>query len=80
MRKAQRSKEIKHSHGSDAQISSGTASGLFLAVTEVDELRASSGGKSEARKAQRSIEIKHSRGSDAQISSGTASGFARHTY
>ena len=27
-RKAQRSKEIKHSHGSGAQISSGTASGV----------------------------------------------------
>ena len=27
-RKAQRSKEIKHSHGSDAPISSGTASGI----------------------------------------------------
>ncbi len=52
--------------------------GAFLAVTEVDELRASGGGKSEARKAQRSKEIKHSRGSDAKISSGTASGFARH--
>ena len=44
----------------------------------VDELRASGGGKSEARKAQRSKEIKYSHGSDAQISSGTASGFAMH--
>jgi hypothetical protein len=45
------------------------AGGSFLAVTEVDELRASGGGKSEARKAQRSKEIKHSRGSDAISSS-----------